>query len=168
MIYPLDEQISMALSQAYDPDTGELLEGLSEEELFEEIQRITTDFDTTIDSIASEVKNLTAEAEAVKEEKKKLADRQSKLEARIERTKRLLSFLLQGAAWKNGRHKIGYRKSSVVVIDDEFVEWAEHNAPALLNYKEPEPRKQDIANALKAGFLFDHAHLEQKNNIQIK
>ena len=44
----------------------------------------------------------------------------------------------------------------------------EHNAPALLNYKEPEPRKQDIANALKAGFLFDHAHLEQKNNIQSK
>ena len=166
MIYPLDAQISLALSNAYDPDTGELL--ISEEEMLEEIKRITTDFDTTIDSIASEVKNLTAEAEAVKEEKKKLADRQSKLENRIEWTKRLLAYLLQGAAWKNGRHKIGYRKSSVVVIDDEFVEWAEHNAPAFLNYKEPEPRKQDIANALKAGYLFDHAHLEQKNNIQIK
>lgn len=168
MIYPLDAQISLALSQAYDPETGELLEGVSEEELFEEIQRISEDFDTTVDSIASEIKNLVAEAEAVKEEKKKLADRQSKLENRTEQMKRLLAYLLQGAAWKNGRHKIGYRKSSVVVIDDGFVEWAEQNAPALLNYKEPEPRKQDIANALKAGFLFDYAHLEQKNNIQIK
>lgn len=166
MIYPLDAQISLALSQAYDPETGELV--ITEEELLEEIQRINQDRDVTIDSIACEVKNLRAEAEAVKEEKKKLADRQAKIEAREARAERLLAFLLQGERWKNGRHNISYRKSSTVVIEDGFVDWALDNAPDLLTYKDPEPRKQDIAKALKDGFLFDYAHLEQHNNIQIK
>lgn len=168
MIYQLDTLIEMALHDAYDPETGELMEGVTEEGLFAEIERITKDHDVTIDSIASEIKNLAAEAQSVKEEKLKLAERQSKIEARLERTKRLLAWLLHGEKWKNGRHNITYRRSTALVLDDEFMSWAKDNAPDLLNYKEPEPRKQDITNALKAGFIIDHAHLEQKNNIQVK
>ena len=165
MIYRLDEQIERAIASAYDHDTGELL--ISEEEMFQQIENIKADFDTLIDSIASDVKNLKAEAADVKDEKMRLAKRQMHLEARAERAKRLLAYLLHGEKWKNGRHNVTYRKSEELVIDDDFVEWASLNAPGLLKL-EPEVRKTDVRNAIKRGTVFEFAHIEQKNNIQIK
>lgn len=165
MIYRLDEQIQQALDSAYDPDTGELL--LEEEELFRQIEDIKADFETLIDSIASDVKNLKAEAADVRDEKQKLAKRQSQLEARAERAKRLLAYLLHGEKFKNGRHSVSYRKSEELVVDDEFVEWAAVNDPSFLKV-EPEVRKLDVKNAIKNGMVFEFAHIEQKNNIQVR
>lgn len=165
MIYRLDEQIEQALENAYDPETGELL--IPEEEMFAQIEKITADFELLIDNIASDVKNLKAEAADVKDEKMKLAKRQSQLEARAERAKRLLAYLLKGEKWKNGRHSISYRRSDELVVDDGFVEWAYSNEPGLLKI-EPEVRKTDVKNAIKNGQVFEFAHIEQKNNIQVK
>lgn len=166
MIYQLlDERITQALNDAYDPETGELL--IPEEELFAKIRDIEEDHDRLLDTIASEMKNLYAEAAAVKGEKMALADRQSRLEKKAERLKRLLAWLLQGETWKNARHAISYRKSAELVIDDGFVEWAEAFAPGLLRITE-EPRKDEIKRAIKEGKYFDLAHIEEKQNIQVK
>ena len=167
MIYTLDEKISQWLENCYDPDTGELLEGITEEEMFAEIQKIEEDHERLLDAIAADVKNLAAEAAAVKAEKLALADRQKKTENRMERAKRLLAYLTQGQPWKNARHAISYRKSAELVIDDGFVEWAEAFAPGLLRITE-EPRKDEIKRAIKEGKYFDLAHLIEKNNIQVK
>ena len=168
MIYRLNDQIDLALSTAYDPETGELLEGLTEDELFAEMERMRVDFDTKIDSLTSAYKNLVAEANAIKNEKQALADRQKIAENKAERLKRLLAYLLNGEKWKNGRHVISYRKSEELVLDDDFIEWAKDYAPDLLKYREPEPKKADIRTAIRNGNTFDHAHLESRNNIQIK
>lgn len=165
MIYPLDERIQQALDSAYDPETGELL--LEEDELFQQIEDIKADFETLVDSIASQCKNLKAEAADVRDEKQRLAKRQSQLEARAERAKRFLAYLLQGEKFKNGRHYVSYRKSEELVVDDEFIEWAKVNDPSLLKI-EPEVRKIDVKNAIKSGTVFEFAHIEQKNNIQIR
>lgn len=166
MIYQLlNERIEKALEEAYDPETGELL--IPEEELFGQIREIEADQDEKIDAIACEMKNLFAEAEGIKAEKLKLGERQSRLEKRAERLKRLLAWLLQGETWKNARHAISYRKSTELVIDDGFVEWAEAFAPGLLRITE-EPRKDEIKRAIKEGKFFDLAHIIEKNNIQIK
>lgn len=165
MIYRLDERIQQALDSAYDPDTGELL--LDEDKLFYQIEGIQADFETLIDSIASDVKNLKAEAADVREEKQRLAKRQSQLEVRAERAKRLLAYLLQGEKFKNGRHNVSYRKSEELVVDDGFVEWAAVNDPSFLKV-EPEVRKLDVKNAIKNGMVFEFAHIEQKNNIQVR
>lgn len=166
MVYPLSEQIENMLSECYDPETGELL--VPEEEMFAEIERLRMDFEEKLDGIVCEIKNLQADAAAIKAEKDMLAERQRKAEEKGERLKRLMAFLLNGEPWKNARHRVSYRKSSVVVLDDDFVEWAEENAPDLLRRKDPEPRKAEIAAALKAGFEVGHAHMETRNNIQIK
>ena len=165
MIYRLDDQIEQALESAYDPETGELL--IPEEEMFAQIEKITADFELLIDNIASDVKNLKAEAADVKDEKMKLAKRQAQLENRAERAKRLLAYLLKGEKWKNGRHTVSYRRSDELVVDDQFIEWASMNAPGLLKL-EPEVRKTDVKNAIKNGTVFEFAHIEQKNNIQVK
>ena len=165
MIYRLDEQIEHAIENAYDPETGELL--TPEEEMFAQIEKITSDFELLIDNLASDVKNIRAEAADVKDEKMKLAKRQSQLEARADRAKRLLAYLLKGEKWKNGRHSISYRKSDELVCEDDFIEWASVNAPQYLKI-EPEVRKTDVKNAIKNGEVFEFAHIESKNNIQVK
>ena len=165
MIYRLDDQIAQALETAYDPETGELL--VSEEEMFSQIEQLKADFDTMIDSIASSVKNLKAEAQDVKDEKMKLEKRQHQLEAKADRSKRLLAYLLHGESWKNARHKIGYRSSSECVIDDGFIEWAISNGRQDLLNTEPTVRKADVKAALKRGEVFEFARLESKDNIQV-
>ena len=165
MLYRLDDAINNALESAYDPETGELL--TSEEELFKAVQGATEEFDELVDSVACSVKNYDSEAAAIAAEVKNLTERKRIAENKRDRAKRLLAWLLAGQKWQNGRHKIGYRKSETVVLDDEFMEWAEREAPGLLKI-EMEPRKAEIKNALKNGVVFEHAHLEEKNNIQVR
>lgn len=168
MIYRLDDQIEQALNNFYDHETGELLPWFTEEDVCQIVKDISEDFDTKIDSITSEAKNLDAEAEALAEEIANLTERKRRVVNRRDRDKRLLAYLLNGQKWKNGRHSISFRRSEEVVVDEDFIEWAEAYAPGLLNVKPPEPRKQEIKNAIKAGTYFDHAHLEEHNNIVIQ
>ena len=166
-LYPIDERIELYLEDCYDPETGEIREDLTEEQMFQEIEQLKVDHETLLDSIASGIKNDLAEAEAVKAEKMNLAKRQAFAERRAERSKRLLAYLTKGERWQNDHHKISYRKSEVVVTDDQFIEWASVMAPGLLKI-EPEVRKADLKQAIKNGAYFEHAHLEVKNNIQVK
>ena len=166
MIYRLDELIQQAMDSAYDPDTGELL--VEEEDLFNKIQQLAADFDLKIDNIASEIKNLKAEAADIKDEKLKLAKRQAAVEKRMERTKRLLAYLLQGEKWKNGKHSISYRKSDRLVVDDEtdLLNWCKVNAPGFL--REPEMMLGDIKVAIRNGEAIPFAHVEDQNNVMVR
>ena len=168
MIYPLDEMIANALESFYDPATGELLEDVSEEEMANTIAELAADFDLKIDNIASEIKNLKAEAADIKEEKMKLAKRQMAVEKRLERTKRLLAYLLAGEKWKNGKHSISYRRSDKLVVEDEadLLGWCKMYGRAFL--KEPEMLLGDIKLAIRRGDNIPFAHIEDQNNILIR
>lgn len=195
-IYPIDEQIERIFANYTDEETGELKKyiigptgyprevPLSEQEeaaaaglsyeyldteamMQQELEEAQINFDTMIHSLRNEVINKASDAAALKAEKLKLSRRQQIAENASERAKRFLAYLLKGEKYDDGVCKISYRKSENVVIDDDFVEWASVNAPGLLKV-EPEPRKADIKAAIKRGTMFDHAHLEIKNNIQVK
>ena len=168
MIYRLDDMIAQALESFYDPDTGELLEGITDEDMANKIAQLAADYDLKIDSIASEIKNLKAEAMDIREEKIRLAKRQMTVEKRMERTKRLLAYLLAGEKWKNGKHNISYRKSDRLVVENEsdLLEWCKVSGRGFL--KEPEMMLGDIKLAIRRGDTIPFAHLEDQNNIQIR
>ena len=168
MIYRIDEQIQLALESMVDPETGELVEGYTEEDVITEIENLQKDFDSLVDNITSDYKNLDAEVEAITAEIQNLQERKRRCVNRRDRDKRFLAYLLNGQKWKNGRHSISFRKSERVVVDAEFLTWAETYAPGLLAYKDPEPRKTDIARAIKSGTVVEHAHIEETNNIVIQ
>lgn len=168
MIYRLDEAIERALMEAYDPETGELLEGVTEEDLFAKIEQLKVDHEELLDNIASDIKNLTAEADAIRAEKDKLAERQKKTEARRDRAKRLMAFLLNGEKWKNGRHAVSYRSSEEIVPDENFIVWASINREDLLRYKTPEPDKRLIKEAIRNGEALEHVTVNQKRSIIVK
>lgn len=168
MIYRLDDMIAQALESFYDPDTGELLEGITDEDMANKIAQLAADYDLKIDSIASEIKNLKAEAMDIREEKIRLAKRQMTVEKRMERTKRLLAYLLAGEKWKNGKHNISYRKSDRLVVEDEvdLLEWCKAHGRGFL--KEPEMMLGDIKLAIRRGDTIPFAHIEDQNNILIR
>ena len=165
MIYPINEMIENLLASAVDEDTGELL--LTDEELEAKLGEIRMEFDDKIEVLRNEYIHRTAEAEALKEERKRLGDRQKRAEASADRVKRFLAYLLKGEKFERGAVKISYRKSEELVVDDGFIEWADENRRELLKIT-PEVRKADVKRAIKSGEVFEFAHIEQKNNIQVR
>lgn len=196
MIYKLDEQISRLLEDFTDPDTGELKKFItghdgeprevpleeqldaeqagvalpyldSEALLFGKMEQLQLDYTQLIRNLRNDHINRAAEAEALKAEKQKLAKRQQTAERAADRDARFLAYLTNGEKYQDNEVKITYRKSETVVTDDDFCDWAMSNAPGLVKIT-PEPRKADIKRLLKSGTMIEHAHLEERKNIQIK
>lgn len=63
---------------------------------------------------------------------------------------------------------LSFRKTSVVEVDDGFVDWAEKNADFLLDYKPPTVSKTAIKDAIKNGSIIEHAHLIERKNLIIR
>lgn len=174
-IYPIAESLERLMESFIDPDTGELT--ATEEEMQAAIEQMQMNFDEKIVDLRNEYINKLAEAEAIKEEKMRLATRQKRAEESAERLKRWLAWLLKGEKFDNGVCKISYRRSEEVVFEkdengkektEQFVLWADKNFPSLLSYKKPEPNKTEIKKAIKAGLEVDFATVQAKNNIQVK
>lgn len=75
-LYQINAQIEQAWSAAVDPETGEIIS----EEAAQAIEQLSMAREEKIENLALYRKNLTAEAEALKNEKLALAARQSATE----------------------------------------------------------------------------------------
>ena len=151
-LYDIDTRLYSLL----DEETGEI----TDIEAFEKIQ---LERDKKIENIALWVKNLKADAEALKAEKLAFAERQKAAEKKIDSLKRLLSDALSGQDFKTARVALSFRKSSEVQIDD-----IEELSDEYLRYKAPEPDKAAIKAAIKEGKEVAGAKLVSKVNLQIK
>ena len=173
MIYPVNQQIESLLESFIDPETGELNPELTDEAMQEAIEKIQMDFDEKIKSLRNaylatslEADCVEAEAKALWQNQQAVSKRAKAVRNRAERTKRFISWLLQGETFTKDGCKITYRKGEDTIIEDGFIEWAKANAPGLLN--EPTVRKNDLTAALKAGGKIEFARLEPKKSIQVK
>jgi hypothetical protein len=196
MIYQLNDQIERLLEDMTDPDTGELKKYIlghdgeprevpleeqldaeasgvplpyldSEKMLMEKLEQLQLDYAVLIRNLRNDYFNRKAEADALKAEKQRLAKRQATAERAYDRAARFLAYLTKGEKYQDEDVKISYRKSETVELDDDFLDWAMSNAPGLVKVT-PEPRKADIKRMLKNGQQIEHAHLETRQNIQIK
>lgn len=155
-------EIDSAITSLVDDETGEI----SDEEAFDQLQMAR---EQKIEGIGLYVKDLTAEAKAIKDEEQALAARRKAAEAKVERLKNLLDYALQGAKFSTPRLKVSYRKSQTVEVSDGFIAWADEHRPDLLTYSDPKPSKTAIKDAIKAGGIpEDMARIESHENISIK
>lgn len=120
---------------------------------------------TKISNIACWIKDLGAEAEAIKAEKMALAKRQESAERKQEQLKRYLQAALEGEKFKDSRCSISYRKSESVEIDDSLDLSTLPDDLVKVEYK---PSKTAIKEAIKAGLDIEGCHLVAKENILIK
>ena len=121
-LYEIDKEI-----QALITEDGEI-------EDIERFDALAMERDKKIENVGCWVKNLDAEAAAMREEEKTLAERRHRLESKAERLKAYLDHALDGAKFESPRVAISYRKSKALEIQDEavFKAWAKDYAPALL------------------------------------
>ncbi len=149
-------EIDSAIMNCVDVETGEVFD----EEKFEELQLTR---DAKIENVCLWIKNLTAEAEALKKEKEAFAQRQKSAETKIESLKKYISSYLQGTPFASAKVQVSFRKSEQVMISENAVIPDE-----FLRFKEPEVNKTELKKALKQGKQFDGVSIVENQNIQIK
>ena len=140
-----------------DEETGEILNTQDLDEL--QMAR-----DTKIENIGLWIKNLNAEANAVKAEKDAMADRQKRLEKKAESLKNYLTYILDGQKFSTPRVAMSFRRSESVNITDEYSVPDEYLTVTTMT----KPDKKAIKDAIKGGKEVAGAELVTKSNLQIK
>jgi len=155
----------------YDIDAGILALINEDGEIanIEEFEALNMARDAKIENISLWVKNLEADARAIRDEEKALAERRKANENKAESLKNYLSYFLQGQKFNSPRVGITYRKSESAVVDDEdaFKAWAKEKLPHCLKVT-VEVSKTELKAELKAGTDVKFARLVEKQNMQIK
>lgn len=160
----IDELLASDLQkdeEVVDNSTGEILS------VEEALNQLELDQKTKFDNIACYIKNLTADAEALKQEEKKLADRRRVKENQAERLKNYLASGLIYAGYnkfETPRCALSFRTSKAVEIA-EGVELSEE----YLNVKiTQEPNKKALKEAIELGKEIEGVSIVEKKNLQIK
>ncbi len=167
-IYDIDLALmtaSDAILDLVDEETGEVTDIDQFEALKAEIDGLQMAREQKISNVACWIKNLTAEADAIKAEKQNLAKRQQVAENKAESLKKYLKYALQGEKFKDARVSISYRRSE----DIHFCEGFDgESLPDEFVKVEKKAKLTEIKNAIKEGREIPGVSLISKQNIQIK
>ena len=161
-LYEIQEQLYNAIEYGVD-ENGEILDG---QLLDDKVNEISMALDEKVENIACYIKNLNADIEALKNEKKILEQRAKTKTNQMEYLKRYLSTFMQMnnvPKFETPKCKVSFRKSSSVVIDDE--------TKIPRKYKTIVKETNIDKTELKK-YLQEHecvgAHIEEKQNIGVK
>lgn len=121
------------------------------------------------EALALWVKELTAEAAAIKAEEAALADRRKAKENKAARIKEYLAHDLAGEKFETARVAVGYRKTKAVEIDDEeaVITWLCDNGRADLITTKFSISKTNIKPLLTDGVEIPHARITERVSVQI-
>lgn len=156
-LYEINDQIAKAIELGFDPETGEILDDSALRDL--EMAR-----DEKIENICLFVKDLKAEAEALKNEERGLSERRKSSEKKAESLTNYLKAMLNGEKFKTSKCSVSYRRTQAVQITDETL------LPDCYIRRKvtEEPDKVAIKEALKAGGEVAGACLEERQSMTIK
>lgn len=167
-IYELADEYKMFLEQV---ESGEI----PDEAIEDTLASLKGDFEFKADNMACMVKNLTAEADGIDEEIRRLTERKKRKHRTAEGVK---VHLMNGMTEINidkietARNYISLRNNpeSVVIPDErKFIDWAlDNERDELLKFEEPKPSKSMIKDALKSGVAIPCASLCRNQSVQIK
>lgn len=151
-LYEIDQQ----LLDCIDLETGEIIDA-------EKLNALMMERDEKIEKVALWIKELKAEAEALKAEKQSFADRQRAAENKIESLKKWLADALNGEKFKTTKVAVSFRKTKSVDVPDIFA--LDEN---YVKYAEPTADKAAIKKAIEAGETVKGAQLVENVSISIK
>ena len=160
-LYEIDQDILGCV----DAETGEILDA-------EKLDALEMERERKLEGVTLWVKDLSAEAAAVKEEADKLTARKRALDNKITALKSWLLIALDGQKLKTPRCNVYQTHSQRLSVADEeelvkFLETLEE-PEQFLRFREPELRKDEIKKALKEGTIIPGASLEETESVVIK
>jgi hypothetical protein len=160
-LYEIDQDIL----DCVDTETGEILDT-------EKLDALQMEREAKLEGVALWVKDLKAEAEAVKAEADKLNARKKALENKIDGLKNWLRFALGGEKLKTPRCNVYQTHNQKLNVPDEhgLVEFLKtlEQPERFLKFQDPELRRDEIKKALKDGYEIPGAILEQTESVVIK
>ena len=158
-------EINADILSCVDLETGEILDT-------EKLDALQIERDAKLEGVALWVKDLKAEAAAVKEEADKLNARKKTLDNKIEGLKNWLLMALDGEKLSTPRCKVYQTHSQRVVIDDEkaMIDMLMTSpfGVKFLRVKAPEIDKIALKDSMKQGYEYEYAHLEEAESLVIK
>lgn len=160
-LYEINADLDALLSNV-DPETGELLIDP------EALDALMMERQDKLEGIALAIKNLTADADAIKAEETALADRRKRIEKHRDGLRDFLQQSLAGEKLETARVAVSYRKSKALEVDENvFWPWAV-DYPYYIRQKEPEIDKKKITDAIKDGAEIPGAALVERVSMTIK
>jgi len=158
-------EIDQAIEACYDLETGEILD-------VDRLDALQMERGAKLEGVALAIKNIRAEAAAVKEEADKLNARKKALDNKAEGLKNWLLYALGGEKLSTPRCKVYQTHSQRVSVADElelirFLQGTE-DPEKFLRIREPELRKDELKKALKDGQTFPGAALEETESVVIR
>lgn len=154
-------EIDAAILECIDAETGEVID-------IDRLEALNMERDAKVENVACWIKELKAEAEAIKAEKQKLADRQKAAENKTESLKKWLAYALDGKKFSTARCSVSFRSSESVEVTEQGLEALMKEHDELLTYKKPEPNKTAIKQAIKDGLSVSGVQLVQNVSTIIK
>lgn len=151
-LFQIDEEIMNCV----DMETGEIIDTAK-------LDKLQMERDEKIENIGCWIKNLTADAEALKEQKLAFAERQKAAENKAESLKRYLTNYLAGQKFSTPKVVISFRKTSSVSVTDITA-----IPKKYLKVVEPTADKTAIKDAIKAGICVAGAEIVEGRSISIK
>ena len=158
-LYEIDQKMMEAFAAAVDPETGEIVD----EEMKYTFDKLALDRDRKIENICLFIKNLRAEAAALKAEKEAFAAREKASENKAESLPRYLKGYLNGEPFKSTRATVSWRKTKSVKIEDLGMISATY-----LTWPDPVPNKMKIRKVLEAGRLVPGAELVENQSMTVR
>jgi len=160
-LYEIDQEIL----DCVDMETGEIIDSWKLTSLCMERER-------KLEGVALWVKDLSYEAQMIKEESDKLTARKKSLDNKIASLKAWLLWALDGEKLKTARCNVYQTHSQRVAVANEpelikFLQTLE-DPEKFLRFKEPELKKDEIKKALKDGTIIPGAELETTESVVIK
>lgn len=151
-------EIDDAILECIDQETGDIID-------VDRLNALEMARSEKISNVACWVKELKAEAEAIKAEKQNLEKRQKAAENKVEQLKNYLAHVLNGAKFKDARCSISYRRSESVEIAEDFN--IDNLADEFVRVKK-EPALTAIKDAIKSGKEIAGCKVIENNNIQVR
>lgn len=149
-------EIDNALYSLIDEETGEVAD-------YEAFEKLSMARDKKIENTALMIKNLEAEAEAIKKEKLSLEARQKTALNQANRLRQNLQMALDGEKFKTAKVSLFFKRSHRVEITD-----LSKIPDEYLKFVAPTPKKDDIREAINNGVVIDGAELIEDYNLQIR
>ena len=154
-------EIDNAILDCIDTETGEVIDA-------EKLDALNMERDAKIENVVLWIKDLKAEAEAIKAEKLALAERQKIAENKVESLKKWVAYALGGQKFSTAKCAVSFRNTESVEVTEEGLENLMKEHDELLTYKAPEPNKKAIKDAIKDGLSVAGVQLVQNVSTIIK
>lgn len=149
-------ELDAALYECVDAETGEIIDE-------DKLNELSMERDEKVENIACWIKNLKAQAAAIKQEEENLYARRKVAENKAQSLGEYLSSYLNGGKFETARVKISFRKSATLEVSE--------SAKIPKKWYKPQDPKLDTAGlkkAVKEGLKIKGVEIVEKQNIQIK